>query len=156
MSVSAFQQLKATPLLQVELQSFCQSNSRLSTNFNFLKCSLPSMQQRRFFEDSKPGATPQHRGYDLVCQLTNNKLMHSLNGNTTKPICIQLDNLLPTTEAGFRPQPSHNQANSQSYTTQVSPQLLLTGYKAPTLLQDPTIRLSFPPHLLLLTPYKNS
>ena len=68
----------------------------------------------RFFEDSKPGATPQHRGYDLVCQLTNNKLMHSLNGNTTKPICIQLDNLLPTTEAGFRPQPSHNQANSQS------------------------------------------
>ena len=40
--------------------------------------------------------------------------MHSLNGNTTKPICIQLDNLLPTTEAGFRPQPSHNQANSQS------------------------------------------
>ena len=127
---------------------FLQVQPQIEHQFQLSEVLSAKHAAARFFEDSKPGATPQRSGFDLVCQLAGNKLTHSLNGNTTRPICIKLDNLLPTTEVVLNPQ--------QLHPIQVSLQLYLVGYKAPILLQDPIIRLSFPPLLLLPIPDKNS
>ena len=93
-----------------------QSHPQIEHQFKLSEVLSAKHVAARFFEDSKPGATPQHSGFDLVCQLARNKLTHSLNGNTTGPMCIQLDNLLPATAVVLHPQQPRTQAESQSST----------------------------------------
>ena len=114
-----------------------QSHLQIEHQFKLSEVLSAKHAAARFFEDSKPGATPQHSGFELVCQLTRNKLTHSLNGNTTGPMYIQLDKLLPTTEVVLHPKPPHTQAESQSSTLTSQPSALTFRLQSPHFVARP-------------------
>ena len=114
-----------------------QSRLQIEHQFKLSEVLSANHAAARFFEDSKPGATPQHSGFELVCQLTRNKLTHSLNGNTTGPMYIQLDKLLPTTEVVLHPKPPHTQAESQSSTLTSQPSALTFRLQSPHFVARP-------------------